>query len=44
MKPACVGIVQMDTEDRKERNLKKASALIEEAVAKGAEIVGFRSY
>ena len=44
MKPAGVGIVQMDTEDRKERNLKKASALIEEAVAKGAEIVGFRSY
>ena len=36
-----IGVIQMDTRDNKEENLKAACAFIDEAVAKGAKMVSF---
>ena len=36
-----IGVVQMDTRDDKEANLKAACEFIDEAAAKGAKLVSF---
>ena len=41
MRKYMIGVVQMDTRENKEENLKSACALIDEAVAKGAKLVTF---
>lgn len=41
MRKYLIGVVQMDTRDDKEANLKAACAFIDEAVSKGARLVSF---
>jgi len=41
MRKYLIGVVQMDTRDNKEENLKTACVFIDEAVAKGAKLVTF---
>ncbi len=44
MKTIRVGLIQMDSQDQKEKNMRKASELLEEAVSRGATLVGFPEY
>jgi predicted amidohydrolase len=44
MKPIRVGLIQMDSQDQKEKNMKKASSLLGEAVLQGASLVAFPEY
>ena len=44
MKSVRVGVIQMDTQDQKETNMRKASDLIDEAVSRGARLVGLPEY
>jgi predicted amidohydrolase len=44
MEKVRVAAVQMDTQDDKKKNLRKAEALVEEAVAQGAQLVGLPEY
>ena len=41
MKSLRVGVIQMDSQDEKEKNMRKAADLLKEAVSKGARLVGF---
>ncbi|NIO06052.1 MAG: carbon-nitrogen hydrolase family protein [Proteobacteria bacterium] len=44
MKAIRVGLMQMDSQDQKERNMRRASELLEEAVSRGATLVGLPEY
>jgi predicted amidohydrolase len=44
MKSIRVGVIQMDSQDHKEKNIKKAYDLLQEAVSRGVRLVGLPEY